>query len=204
MAIRRFSTSTIVNNLLRYAKFWDQTSTFSAAPTNSYFPIASFTVPSGGVSTITFAGLPQTYSHLQIRVNARSTFADTDSFLIFRVNGDTGNNYPNHFLTGDGSTASAAGYSTATYNYAFLLMYAAASATASVFGGGIIDILDYKDTNKNKTIRALGGFDRNGAGTVRLNSSVWLNTNAITSVTMTDYRTGNFAEHTNISIYGVN
>lgn len=204
MAITKLSVSTVKNGLLKSNKIWDQTSTFTDAPTNSYFPIASYTVPSGGQASITFAGLPQTYSHLQLRVHTRSTFADTESFLIFRVNGDTGNNYPNHFLKGDGSTVSSTGFSTSQYNYAFLLTYPAASAAASTFGGGVIDILDYKDTNKNKTIRALGGFDRNGAGDARFNSSVWLNTNAITSVTMTDYRTGNFAEHTNISIYGVN
>ena len=204
MAITKLSVSTVKNGLLKSNKIWDQTSTWVDAPTNSYFPIASYTVPSGGVSTITFAGLPQTYSHLQLRVHTRSTFADTDSVLIFRVNGDTGNNYPNHFLQGSGSGVGAYGYSSSTYNYAFLLTYPGASATASLFGGGVIDILDYKDTNKNKTIRAFGGHDRNGAGDIRLNSSVWLNTNAITSVTMTDYRTGNFAEHTNISIYGVN
>jgi hypothetical protein len=204
MAIRRFSTSTIVNNLLRYAKFWDQTSTYSPTPTNSYFPIASYTVPSGGVSSITFGGLPQTYTHLQIRGTMRSTFADTDSFLKVNFNGDTGSNYPNHFLTGNGATVSAAGYSTSQYAYSFLSMYPAASAASSFFGGVVIDILDYTNTNKNKTVRSLGGYDVNGAGTVRLNSSLWLSTNAITSISITDFRTGNFAEYTNISIYGVN
>ena len=174
------------------------------APTNSYFPIASYTVPSGGVSTITFAGLPQTFTHLQIRANARSTFADTESFFKVNLNGDTGSNYPNHFLSGDGSNAVSFGYNTSQYAYMFLSSYPAANATSSMFGSAVIDILDYRDTNKNKTVRSLGGFDANGSGIIRLNSSLWLSTNAITSISITDYRTGNFAQHTNISIYGVN
>jgi hypothetical protein len=33
-----------------------------------------------------------------------------------------------------------------------------------VFGVAIIDILDYANTSKNKTVRALSGEDENGAG----------------------------------------
>ena len=169
----------------------------------SYESIATTTVGSGGQTTISFTSIPSTYTHLQLRVMARSTFADTDSIFIVRVNSDTGNNYPNHFVQGNGSGVGAYGYTSSTYNYAFLLTLPGASASANFFGGGVIDILDYKDTNKNKTIRAFGGHDRNGAGDIRLNSSVWLNTSAITSITITDYRTGNFAEYSSFALYGI-
>jgi len=40
-------------------------------PTGSYDALASYTVPSGGASTITFAGIPTggQYTHLQLRVS---------------------------------------------------------------------------------------------------------------------------------------
>jgi hypothetical protein len=47
----------------------------------------------------------------------------------------------------------------------------------------IIDILDYTNTNKNKTMRSISGFDRNGGGTVGIWSVLYsTNTNAITSL----------------------
>jgi hypothetical protein len=39
-------------------------------------------------------------------------------------------------------------------------------ATANAFGVGIIDILDYANTNKYKTIKSLDGCDLNGAGVI--------------------------------------
>jgi hypothetical protein len=36
--------------------------------------------------------------------------------------------------------------------------------TASVYSAGVIDILDYANTNKYKTMRILDGTDANGSG----------------------------------------
>jgi hypothetical protein len=54
-------------------------------------------------------------------------------------------------------------------------------------GASILDILDYANTNKYKTIRLLAGVDVNGTvatfgGVVGLTSGLWQNTNAITSI----------------------
>jgi len=171
-------------------------------PSPSFESISTVTVDTAQ-STISFTSIPATYKHLQLRVSARSTYADTESFLKVNFNGDTGSNYPNHFLTGDGTNTGGYGYSTSQYAYAFLSSYPAANATSSIFGSAIIDILDYKNTNKNKTVRSFGGFDRNNAGIVRLNSSVWLSANAITSISITDYRTGNFAQYSSFALYGI-
>jgi len=174
-----------------------------AASTTSYESIATVNVGVLGSSTISFTSIPSTYKHLQIRAIMRSSFADTDSFLKMNLNSDTGSNYPNHFLTGNGTATSAVGYSTTQYAYAFLSMYPAALASASLFGNAIIDILDYTNTNKNKTIRSLGGYDVNGAGVARLNSSVWLSTSAVTQIDITDYRGGNFTQYSSFALYGI-
>ena len=200
MAISRFSTSSVAQGLPKYQKLWDGT---SAVFDSDYELIERVVVGGGGSSTITFSSIPSTYKHLQIRAIMRSTFADTDSFLKVNLNSDTGSNYPNHFLNGNGSSAGAFGYSTSQYAYAFLSMYPAASASASLFGNAIVDLLDYTDTNKNTTIRSLGGYDVNGSGVVRLNSSVWLNTNAVTRIDITDYRGGSFAEYSSFALYGI-
>lgn len=197
MSVRKFSTASILSPSHKGNKLWDQT-TFQSG----MFAIATVSLTTSA-STITFDNIPSNYTHLQVRAMARSTFADTDSFFKLNLNNDTGSNYPNHFLTGNGATVSAIGYSTSQYAYAFLSMYTAANATASIFGTAIIDILDYTNTSKNKTIRSLGGYDVNGAGTARLNSSVWLSTNAVTRIDLTDFRGGSFAANSHFALYGI-
>jgi hypothetical protein len=200
MAITKLSVSTVKNGLLKSNKIWDQTSTFSNVATNSYFPIASYTVPSTAQASITFAGIPQTFSHLQIRGTARSSngSAGGDSISV-SLNGNT--TYRSHYLYGEGSGSAAAGSDTIR-NY--VGRAPSASDTASVYGSFVCDILDYKDVNKYKTGRSLFGFDLNGSGNIYLTSFLYQDTAAVTSLTFTIYGGYLFNQHTNISIYGVN
>ena len=71
-----------------------------------------------------------------------------------------------------------------------------------MFSAGVIDILDYASTNKYKTIRTLTGQDRNGAGTGGLYSNLWMNSNAISSVTFSP-DSGNWVQYTQFSLYGI-
>ena len=66
-----------------------------------------------------------------------------------------------------------------------------------------MDILDYTNTNKNKTVRVLQGFDENGSGVVAFNSFLYsTNTNAITSLTLTSSGTS-FAQYSSFALYGI-
>lgn len=164
--------------------------------------IQTVTVGSGGAADIEFASIPSIYQHLQIRVIARSATASTDDFLNLRVNGDnTQSNYARHLLYGDGANAFSAASTGSTITN--LGAISGANATSGIFGTFVIDILDYANTNKNKTIRSLGGFDRNGAGEVDFNSILWMNTNAISSVRLRTFTTANLAQHSTFALYGI-
>jgi hypothetical protein len=84
-------------------------------------------------------------------------------------------------------------------------MSAAANNTASVFAGGVIDILDYTSTNKNKTIRTLSGIDNNGDGTVQFGSGLWFATPAAVTSILFNVQSGsaNFVTYTQFALYGV-
>ena len=169
----------------------------SAAPTNSYFPIASYTVPSGNViGTMNFTSIPQTYSHLQIRMLTLTSQQGSGMYMYF--NGDTTNaNYRSHGIAGDGSTATA-------YTYAIPFQpWTAGGAGTTAPGSAIIDILDYRDTNKNKVSRGISGYDANGSGLIFPGSTLWPYTSAITSIQFGNPGCTYYAG-TNISIYGVN
>jgi hypothetical protein len=173
------------------------------APSGAYDSIATVT-GTGSSSTITFSSIPSTYTHLQLRYIGRDNRSGvtTDAFVC-QFNGDTGSNYLEyHLLQGDGSTAAAAVSGVSNTN---ILMGSipAASALASTVGVGVVDILDYSNTNKYKTTRNLMGFEYNGSGTIRLISGLWMSTSAINSITLTTGTGSNWTSATQFALYGV-
>jgi hypothetical protein len=116
---------------------------------------------------------------------------------------DTGSNYTRHFLFADGGSIAAGG--SVSQSTAWLGYITAANATASIFGAGIIDLLDYASTSKNKTFRTLHGDDANYSAanfTVGITSNLWMSTSAITNIKMYP-DSGNFAQHSTFALYGV-
>jgi hypothetical protein len=164
----------------------------AAAAVGDYESIQTYTLSTSQAS-ITFSGIPSTYKHLQIRLSAINTTAFGDIYMQF--NSDTGSNYKAHYLYGNGASA-LAGVLTQTSVYAGFI------STGSNTGVGITDILDYGNTNKNKTSRTLMGADRNGSGDLALTSGLWLNTAAITSITLIP-GTNLFAQYSSFALYGV-
>ena len=161
----------------------------------AYESIATVTVGVGGTSTITFSSIPSTYTHLQIRAMAQST---TTNQIDMTFNNDTGNNYAGHQLEGTGSAAAAAAGTSRANMFSMVFV----PGTSNSPGGSVIDILDYASTNKNKTARALRGWDNNSSGNIALISGLWMNTNAITTVTLTA-RGGTIDQYSSFALYGI-
>jgi hypothetical protein len=157
-------------------------------------------VGAAGASTISFTSIPATYKHLQIRYIARSTVAGSEDGTLLRFNGDTGSNYSWHFLFGNGSSANAS-YGVSE-NKIYPWAVPASSFLGSSFSVNVIDILDYASTTKNKTTRALAGYDDNSTGgRVALASGLWMNTNAVSSITITN--SANWAQYSSFALYGI-
>lgn len=167
---------------------------YDIASADNYYmePIATTLVGSGGTSTITFTGIPQNYKHLQIRFLAKFS---TIAYGNIRFNSDTTtSNYRNHALFGTGS---GGGGSNTAANSAYFPFDG-----NTQWGPGILDILDYANVSKNKITRELGGWDNNGSGAIYLSSNLWMNTAAITSVSITT-SSGTLAEYSRFSLYGI-
>jgi len=160
----------------------------------SYDSLASVTIGTA-VSSITFAGIPTGYKHLQIRGISRGATSTTNA--TFQFNGDTGSNYSYHILYGQGSSALATGAGSNTFIY-----LGTQSATASTFSTQIIDILDYSSTTKNKTVRSLCGYENNSAGEVGVFSGAWYNSStAINSITFS--LSTSFQQYSSFALYGI-
>lgn len=171
--------------------------------------LGNFTVSAGGASSITFSNISQTYDHLQLYWNARSTNSSTGDFVNVRFNGDNTANYNFDYLeAGTGISGLAAGISSKSSNTnAWLTRIAGGTATANVFGVGYGIISDYSKTNRNKSLHCYGGLDDYGLGTpvgnTRLENSVWFSTSAITSITLTPDSATSFATNTDFTLYGI-
>ena len=158
--------------------------------------IATVTVGSGGQSTISFSSIPSSYQHLQLRFAASS---NTVSGLRIRFNSDTGNNYAWHQIFGTGaSVVVGAGTSQSSIALAY-------DNKADVLfpAPGVTDILDYANGNKNKTIKTLTGTEQNNNdGIVIYRSGLWMNTAAITSISIF-LDSGSFNQYSSFALYGI-
>ncbi len=117
-----------------------------------------------------------------------------------RVNNDSTASYAAHQLTGNGTSATAAGAGSVSGPVTVPIRV---PDTANIFGSAIMDVLDYSNSSKNKTFRTLSGADLNGSGQIILASTLWINTSAINTLTFTTSDGFNFAEYSQISLYGV-
>jgi hypothetical protein len=174
-----------------------------AAVATDYESIATVTLTSSQ-ATVSFSSIPSTYKHLQLRGLVKT--ARTSSVLSsapFRFNGDSGTNYNQHELSGNGTSATASALGSPSS--IDVGRVAGNTGATNVFGVMVLDILDYADTNKYKTIRMLNGFDNNGAGVIAFCSGAWRSTAAINDITFIapfDAATG-YLQYSSFALYGI-
>lgn len=155
-------------------------------------------VGTGSSGVVTFNNIPSIYQHLQIRWISKST--STGSYNWLQFNGDTSALYANHYIYGDGSSRFAG--AEAPNDKINLFGSSVTSSATDVYASHIVDILDYRNTGKFKTVRALGGQDSNGSGVFFLSSGLWRSTNAITSITIAA-NSHNFTTLSQFALYGI-
>ncbi len=176
----------------------------------AYESIATVTLGTSA-STISFTSIPSTYTHLQLRGSIQSNRSsyNVDNATV-RFNSDSGANYSRHNVNASASTTTAPeAYGTGGATFGGPIPVVTGVAT-NVFNGFVLDILDYANTNKYKTMRILAGYDVNGTGgtgsfggTVGLYSGAWQNTNAVTSITFAPVDGTNFTQYSTIALYGI-
>ena len=164
-------------------------------------PIATVTL-SSQTTNIDFTNIPQNYTHLQIRGVGNVVHSGTDyGDLSLNFNSDTGTNYTWTRMRGN-STAVGTDLQT-TYASARAVYMCLTASASSFYGATIIDILDYSNASKYKTAYSMGGIDFNASGSgVGSTSSLWLNTNPITSIRCSSSN-GDFRANTTLALYGI-
>ena len=169
---------------------------------NSFESIATSTL-STATASITFSSIPATYTHLQIRCIARTNGTGTSQNLNMTINNDQNASYSLHQFSADGTSASAYGESVGRTNCVQVVHITGSSSGASIFGAGIIDILDYTNTNKNRTVKTLRGQVQNASDqSVGINTYLYTSTTAISRLDFSA-GSGNLVQYTQIALYGI-
>lgn len=195
MAVTKASNSSIVNKQPKYISLLAG-NPYYTPPTFESIATATGTGSSG---TITFSSIPSTYKHLQIRINAIADGASATS-LRLQFNGITTTVYSYHALLGDGSSVTSTGTASQSeirFNMPFSTTYPLVA---------IIDISDYANTSKYKTVKALLGLSQNNTTasdqSVNLGSGLYQQTTAISSISVI-HPSQNFTTATTIALYGI-
>jgi hypothetical protein len=163
----------------------------------TYIKIASNTVGSGGVASVTFSSIPATYTDLVIKASTRSTGAFADFKMQF--NGDTGSNYPWRSVRGNGASIDN---STNTTTSLVIGESSSTGTTANTFGNQEIYIPNYRSAAYKSG--SVDSVSENNATTAyaTFTAQLWNSTSAIISITLFS-GTGNVAEYSTFTLYGI-
>jgi hypothetical protein len=171
---------------------------------NTFVRIATSTVGSGGISTIDFTSIPQTYTDLKLVICARGLSGGGN--VSIRFNSST-SGYTNRRLYGNGTgfgIDAASGIASASGSAVLACAFSDNTTTTNAFGTQEIYIPNYTSTNY-KSIGCEGCMETNAATAYHeIISGLWANTAAITSISCLTYQTGgSFAQYTTATLYGI-
>jgi hypothetical protein len=161
----------------------------------TYAKINSYTVPAGGVSSVTFTDISQNYTDLIIRMSVRSS--TTENWINLSLNSDTVG-FKSKQILGDGS--SVVGFSITTNLTA---IENTNSFTAGTFGNADITIGDYTNPNVFKSINVDAVSENKGTSAYTLiGATTWQSQAPVTAVSLVA-NSGNFAQYSTFTVYGV-
>lgn len=160
----------------------------------TYEPIATTTLTSSSTSVV-FSSIPQTYTDLVLVFNGYNVNATAMDFE-YEINGDSGSNYSETGMQGDGSSASSFRHS----NYSGGIMGTIWSTGRATV---IANFMNYTNSTTYKT--CVSRFSTPSGGLVGATVTLWRNTNAITSLNINQPsgQSGQYASGSTFTLYGI-
>lgn len=157
----------------------------------TYEPIATTTL-SSAQATATFSSIPATYTDL---ILVFSGSIDTSGRTIrLRFNSDSGTNYSDTYVSGDGTTATS---SRTTSQASARISLGLTSSTQTVITS---HIQNYSNSTTYKTLLSRGTSASDSANAI---VSLWRSTSAITDIEVRLNSTGNFNSDSTFTLYGI-
>lgn len=168
---------------------------------NTFDLIASSTVGAGGVSTIDFTSIPQTYTDLILKVSLRDSRSGATVNNVDVLLNNSTSGYSERLVYGNGTTVGYASNSGSTFNQ---YQYAVSgSATSNTFSNWDIYIPNYT-SSKYKCIAYDGVTENNGTTAFGFfNSGLWANTAAVNRITLNPDGAYTFQQYSTVHLYGI-
>ena len=164
----------------------------------AYEFISEVYLSSGSNGNINFTSIPSTYTHLQLRGSYSFTgTAGTPRARLGNNGVDSGNNYAWHDFYANGTSVSTWNGHTTEPNFYLGLGGETVHQTSL-----IMDIFDYANTSKYKTIRSIFGFAGSTVGTIYVSSALWASTLAVTNINFS-IQVNHFQQYSHFSLYGI-
>ena len=163
-----------------------------AAKTGTYTLIASNTL-SSAAATVTFSSIPATYIDLVLVIN----YGVTSNLYAPRIrfNSDTGANYSDTIVSGNGTTATSERHSGATS------ISGSSTGVTNILLQNVstLSVMDYSNTTTYKTLTGRNSAPGNEASAF---VGLWRNTSAINSITIL-VGAGDLMSGSTFKLYGI-
>lgn len=154
----------------------------------TYTPITSTTLGSDQ-SSVTLSSISSSYTNLVIVLSTKLSSANG---LKVQFNSDTGTNYSDTILKGNGTTGSSARGSNIAY-------FETPDLSTTSFETTVLNINNYANTTTYKTALVRGGSASYSTAAI---VGLWRSTAAINSITFTTF-SGNMITGSTFTIYGI-
>lgn len=161
---------------------------------STYEPIQTQTLGSAA-SSITFSSIPDTYTDLVVVV--QGTYSTSDAIISLRYNNDTGTNYSQTSMYGNGS--SALSYRSIDASSIQVGWYPNPGG-AAVVSNMVINVFNYSNSTTYKTSISRG--DTTNVQGVAVRVGLWRNTAVINRIDLV-MSAGNLQTGTTATIYGI-
>lgn len=162
--------------------------------TGAYFFINS-TRTTATTASVVFNSIPQTYTHLQLRISARTNRNAALDGVEILVNGNTYNIETDVQGTSSGVTPGS--------NNVASGLVCGNTATSNYYGICIADLYEYTSTIKTKPIKSFWGYYTPADNRIGMTSAFYSTTSAVTSLTIRPSTGSSWLTDTVISLYGV-
>lgn len=165
-------------------------------PSATYTALATTTLASSA-SSVTFSSISGSFRDLVLVANFKSVVTGpySNAYPTIKINSDGGSNYSSVRMQGDGSST---GSSTQSGTEAELTSSVYASTTNPMVM--VVSFQDYSATDKHKSF--LSRCDASGSGT-SAGAHRWASTSAVTSFSVQNQGSVNFAAGSTFSLFGI-
>ena len=164
-------------------------------------------------TSVTFTDIPATYEHLQLRMSAKpdwdnmNTHGGNAAYGALRMNGVTGTNYASVRMEAYDTTdqGAAGGNQSELYCPRFATVGEPTSGFSSrpaFYGGAVLDILDYVNTDKMTTVMCVSGTS--GPINVSLDGGVFNNNLTVHTILIDQSGGSNWVRGSVFTLYGWN